>query len=114
VTVTIKRQTRHLGDIRIAIAAALQRPDETAVDLADMTVKFAMFDSEGSEKVAATTTGVSVTDEDNGYVQYSPVAADVDTEGVFYGYFIVIDGDGKEDTFPAEKGGFEIVIEADY
>jgi len=109
---TIQKQIRHVGDLRIAIAATLQRPDDTAVDLTGLTVYFKMVDSQDNVVVAKTTTGVTVTGATAGQVQYSPVAADVDAEGTYYGYFIVSDGT-KEETFPVEKGGFEIEIHED-
>ena len=109
----VQRQTRHVGDTEVAIAATLKRPDGTVVDLTGLTLKFKMLDSEGSTKVALTDDYVTVTDEDAGQVQYSPVAADVDTAGTYYAYFVTVDGTANLDTFPAEKGEFRIDIKAD-
>jgi len=106
-----QKQTRQQDDTRIAIAATLKRPDNTVVDLSGLTVKFHMvFRKTGEDKVAETSTNVSVTDATNGKVQYSPQAADVDTVGIFHAYFIVEES-GKQDTFPANSGEFEISIE---
>jgi len=106
----VQTQTRQVGDIQIAIAATLQRADGTAVDLSSLTVKFAMYDRDGTAKVAETTDNVSETDSVAGEVQYSPVAADVDTAGLYYAYFITEDGSSKQDTFPATKKEFRIEI----
>lgn len=106
----VQKQTRQVGDLRIAIAATLKRPDATIVDLSGLTVEFTMVHSNsGTVKVAQTSTRVTVTDATAGEVQYAPVAADVDTPGLYHGYFIVIDG-AKEDTFPAATGEFQISI----
>ena len=110
---TVQRQIRQVGDTRVAIAATLKRPDGTVVDLTgfETTTYFKMLDSEGSTKVAETISHVTVTDATAGQVEYAPQAVDVDTEGTFHAYFIVLDGTDR-DIFPAAKGGFEIVIEA--
>lgn len=110
---SIQRQTRQVGDRLTSIAAALKRPDNTAVDLTSLTVKFKMTSSEGVEKVAETASNVTVTDASAGECQYDPQAADVDTEGTFYAYFTVTAGSGNKDTFPSRTGEFEIAIMAD-
>lgn len=109
---SVQKQTRQVGDTRTAIAATLKRPDGTVEDLTDLTVKFAMYDAQGNTKVTETSDYVSVTDATAGQVQYSPQAADVDTEGLYYAYFIAESAAGAQDTFPAAKGGFQISIEA--
>lgn len=106
----VQKQTRQVGDTLIAIAATLKRPDGTVVDLTSLTLKFAMVDSENVVKVAETASNVTVTDATAGEVQYAPQAADVDTEGTFHAYFIAENGSGKQDTFPAETGEFQINI----
>lgn len=109
---SLQRQTRQIGDIQIAIAATLKRPDGTVVDLTDKTLKFTMVAAtDGTVKVAETSTGASITSATDGEVQYTPVAADVDTAGVYNAYFIVEDASNKQDTFPAKTSDFQIVIE---
>lgn len=105
-------QIRHLGDTRPSIPAALQRQDGTAIDLTGLTVKFKMIDSRGGAKVAETADNVTVTDASAGSVQYDPQAADVDTAGTYYGYFIIYDGSDYEHV-PVECGDFIISIAAD-
>ena len=109
---TVQRQKRQIGDTQIAIAAQLKRPDGTAVDVTDLTVKFHMVNAQtGADKVAETSANVSTTVAATGMVQYDPVAADVDTVGTYHAYFVTEDDDGKQDTFPAIKGEFQVVIE---
>jgi hypothetical protein len=110
--VAVQTQTRQVGDTRIAIAAQLKRPDGNVVATTGLTPKFAMYDSEdGTAKVAETTSNITVSDAANGKLQYDPQAADVDTEGLYYAYFILEDGTGKQDTFPAKKGDLRIDIQ---
>jgi hypothetical protein len=108
----VQRQNRQVGNRRIAIAATLKRADKTVVDLTGLTVKFTMIDSEGPVKVAETSIGVTVTDATAGEVQYDLLAADVDTEGTFFAYFIVETAGALQDTFPAVKGEYKICIYA--
>ena len=106
----IQKQTRQIGDTLIALGATLQRPDGTAVSVANLTTKFTMVDSEGDVKVAETTSNVSETDAAAGEVQYTFQTADVDTEGTYNAYFITEDGSGNQDTFPAQKGDLQVEI----
>jgi hypothetical protein len=110
VPLDIQQQIRQVGDTQIAIAATLTRPDGTVVDTTDLTVKFKMISADGTIKVAETSSDVTETDAIAGEVEYSPQAADVDTAGTYYAYFITEDGDTKQDTFPAETGEFQVVI----
>jgi len=108
----IEDQTRRVGDTQIAIAATLKRPaDGSVVDYTGLTIKFAMFDAAGAVKVAETTDNVNEISPTAGTVSYSPLAADVDTPGVFFASFITEDGSGKQETFPAERGEFRINIQ---
>lgn len=110
---SVQRQTRHVGDTLTAIAATLKRPNGDVVSLSGKTVKFKMVNAAtGAVKVAVTSVGVSITEAAAGQVQYSPVAADVDTAGVFYAYFIVYSGTDY-DTFPVLMGELEIRISPD-
>jgi len=108
--VGVQRQVRQIGDTRTAIAAILKRPDGTVEDLTLLTLYFEMVSSKDVDKVAETTTNVTVTDATAGKVQYDPQAADVDTQGVFHAYFIAKDAAGRADSFPARRGHFEIVF----
>ena len=105
------KQIRQVGDTRTAIPGKLYRPDNSIEDLTDLTVKFAMYDTSGTAKVAETTDNVTVTDATAGEVQYDPQAADVNVVGTYYAYFIVEEA-GAQDTFPASKGGFVIDIQS--
>ena len=103
---------RHVDDTEVALAATLQRPDGTAVDLTDLTVRFKMVTEKGVSKVAETA-ATKGDDPTTGQCQYSFQAADVDTAGRFYGYFTTEDGSGNKDTFPVVQGDLEIRIWAD-
>jgi hypothetical protein len=106
----VQQQIRQKGDTRIAIAATLTRPDGTVVDLTNLTGKFKMCAVDGTEKVAETSSNVTITSATDGEIQYSPQAADVDTVGTFNAYFIAETAGGAQDTFPARSGDFQIVI----
>lgn len=105
---------RHVGDTEVAIAATLQRPDDTAVNLTSCTVRFKMISAAtGADKVAETNDNVSVTDAANGQCQYDPQAVDVNTAGLFYAYFTVEDASGNKDTFPVRERDLRILFERD-
>ena len=109
----VQRQVRHVGDTLSAIAVTCKRPNGDVVSLASKTVEFKMVNAEdGTVKVAATSTGVSVTGAADGQVQYNPVAADVNTAGTYYGYFLVYSGTDYE-TFPVATGDLIIQISPD-
>jgi hypothetical protein len=108
----VQTQNRQVGDTRISIATTLTRLNGTVVDVSSpLIVKFTMVETDGTVKVAETETGVTKDDAVNGEVSYAPLAADVDTVGTFYAYFIVEDGDGKQDTFPVKEGDLIIEIQ---
>lgn len=108
---SVQKQTRQIGDIGIALAATLKRPDGTVVDLSALTVNFTMVESEsGTVKVVESDTGVTITDATNGQVQKVFLAADVDTVGVFHAYFVV-EQSGGQDTFPVVMGELEVSIQ---
>lgn len=96
---------RHVGDTRTALAAALKYRGDAglaAVDLTGLTVKFKMVNAATDvEKIAETSTGVTVTNAATGLVQYDFSAAGVDEPGKFYGYFVVYDA-GESDHYPVE------------
>ncbi len=107
---TVQRQIRHKDGTLVAIAATLQRPSGTVVDVTDLTVRFLMVSVQKTTKVAETASNVSTTNATAGEVQYDFQADDVDTSGTYYGYFTTEDTGGKKDTFPAETGDLEIII----
>lgn len=107
---SVEVQDRQVGDTRTAIAGICTRPNGDVVDLTNLTMKFAMYDSQGNAKVVETNSNVAVTDAVNGEVEYAPQADDVDTEGTYYAYFIAEAGTGEQDTFPVETGDFKIQI----
>ena len=98
---------RSVGDTRTPLRVRLTQSG-VAVDLTGKTVAFKMVTSTGGEKVAENAANVSVLDAATGDVQYQLQAADVDTAGTFYGWWLVYDGDGKRDTFPADGRTYAI------
>lgn len=100
-------QIRQVGDRLTPIAAQLIRPDDSIVDLTDTTVKFIMYGTDGTLKVAETVALIVSAEE--GRVKYNPLEADVDTVGNYNAYFRVY-ADAKRDSFPVETGEFRISI----
>lgn len=103
--------SRHVGDTLTALSVELQQENESgvleAVDLTGKTVKFRMVNSAGVEKVAES--NATVISAAAGTAYYDFQAADVDTAGTYYGYFLVYSG-GEFDTFPAVRRELKIVI----
>ena len=81
----------------------------TVIDLTGKDVDFVMYDSAGDIKVAQTA-AVTVGAPTDGKVEYDFQAADVDTIGTFYGYFIVKQASETE-RVPVDKNGLVIEIQ---
>lgn len=107
---SVERQYRQVGDTLTPIAGQLLRPDNTVVDLTGLTVSFVMYNTQGNVKVEETEDGVTVDDAEQGKVSYSPSAADVDTAGTYYAYFLAAAG-SRLDSFPVQTGYFIISIQ---
>ena len=98
---------RIVGDRRTPLAAKLYQSG-AAVVLTGSTVLFHMVAANSDIKVDeadATIDGATT-----GEVSYAPTAADVDTPGIFYGWFIVVGSDSKRDTFPSDGRKYQIVF----
>ncbi|TWU12842.1 hypothetical protein CA54_16680 [Symmachiella macrocystis] len=104
----------HVGDTRAPLLVRLY-PEKggTPIDLSGLTVEFYMVNSAGVAVVEQSDTGVTVTDAENGLVSKEFIAADVDTAGRFFGYFVAIDGEGKEETFPVDGRRLVVKVYAD-
>lgn len=112
--VTHRRRT---GDRRTVLPVTLKQPDEAgtlqAVNLTGLSVEFAMVNAAtGAVKIAQTSTGVTVVTAASGTVNYDFSAAGVDTAGVYWGTFVVIQS-GEEDSFPVMQQGLKILIDSD-
>ena len=70
-----------------------------AVDITGATVRFHMFDKNGTEVVDAAATIVTAA---SGIVKYSWIAADTATAGIFMSEFEVTYSDASIETFPNE------------
>lgn len=95
-----KTHTIIKGNTRMPIGGHLLRPDNSPVDLTDLTVTFTMIEKDGTPVVDGAT--ALVVDAEAGKVSYTFKDADVDTAGVFYAYFIAESG-GRKEHFPVES-----------
>lgn len=99
------------GDTRTPIARTLQQTNATgtyeAVDVTDLTVTFKMVDKDGTAVVS--NAAATKVDAAAGKVQYDFQEADVDTVGVYFGWFIVTES-GETDHFPADGRTMRIEI----
>lgn len=72
----------------------------TAIDITGADVEFHMIDdADGTEKVNSSS-GTTITDASNGYVQYEWSTGDTDTVGQYDAEFQVTYSDGTIETFP--------------
>jgi phosphoenolpyruvate synthase/pyruvate phosphate dikinase len=99
------------------LPVTLQQPDSTgtltAIDLAGLTVTFKMINAaNGSTKIAATATGISVVSASAGTVNYDFSADGVDSAGVYWGTFLVTES-GQTDAVPVRQKDLKIVIDSD-
>lgn len=97
-------QERQVGDTLKTLPFKLVYRDENGRtvphDLTGLTVKFQMLrKSTGVVKIAETTTGVDITDDEAGEGDYTFLSGGVDTAGIFMGYITVYDGSAR-DTYP--------------
>lgn len=99
--------TISVGDTRTPLARTLYQGQEP-VNLTGLTVKFQMVDASGTVVVAESTTGVTVVSAAAGKVTKTFLAADVDTAGIYYGWFTVYNG-AAFDHFP--NTGRDLIIE---
>lgn len=112
-TATIPRTVTYTqNDEGVPLSATLQR-DGSAHSLAGSTIKFRMETLDGTVVIEETTTGVTVTSEAAGTVQYQWQTNDLATVGVYKAYFVEITSTGKRVTYPHDGPMFLIeVIEA--
>ena len=108
---------RRVGDLRTVLPVTLKQADESgtlqAVNLTGLSVEFMMLNSAtGAVKIAQTSTGVTLVTAASGTVNYDFSAGGVDTAGVYWGTFVVIQG-GEEDSFPVMQQGLKIMIDSD-
>ena len=101
---SIKHKNWRIGDTRTPLYVLLQQENEAgtlaAVDLTGLTVSVRIVDgATGTVIVAATSTGVTVTDAAAGKVTYTLPDAAVVAAGYLFVSFIVTSA-GKTDHFP--------------
>lgn len=102
---------RHINDTQKPIYAKLRSKDGTGTwvneNLTGKTVKFRMLNEAGD--VIVDDRAASIVTATEGTVYYTFQGTEVDTLGTYYGYFVVLDGSSKSNTFPVVKD--ELVIE---
>jgi len=108
---------RRVGDTLTALSVTLQQPNESgtlaAVNLTGYDVTFKMVNSaDGTEKIAETSTGVTVVTAASGTVNYDFSASGVDEAGIFWGSFIATSST-ETDHFPVLHNGLEIHFDSD-
>lgn len=101
---------RQVGDLLTTIAAILKYENTSGVlvtdDLTGATITFSMVNAAtGVSKVDAQ----SATGGTGGSAVYQPVAADVDTPGIYHGFFVHTSG-GSDDTYPVRRTDMRIEI----
>ena len=96
------------GDTNHVLTTKLCR-DGSVIDLTGATVKFYM--SLHGESVLTVDADCNVSDAENGEVEYTWIAADVDTAGLFEGEFVVTFSSGKIETFPNDQFLFIEIVE---
>lgn len=98
---------RAVGDTLTEFATVIKDNDGVVRDLTGLTVKFVMYDEEGT--IVIPETAATVTDADAGLVEYDFSSGDVAVAGTYYGYFKVYDG-LEPDTYPADDSAIEVEI----
>ena len=114
---TQQTHRRRVGDLRTVLPVTLKQPDSNGdlqvVDLTGKTVTFKMVNAaDGTTKISATGTGVSVVTAASGTVNYDFSSGGVDEAGVFWGTFIVTES-AETDSFPVMQQGLKIIIDSD-
>lgn len=114
---TQQTHRRRVGDLRTVLPVTLKQPDSAGdlqvVDLTGKTVTFKMINAaDGTTKISATSTGVTVVTASSGTVNYDFSSGGVDEAGVFWGTFVVTES-GNTDSFPVMQQGLKIVIDSD-
>ena len=114
---TAQIHRRRVGDLRTVLPVTLQQPDSTgvlaAINLTGLDVTFKMINAaDGSTKIAATATGVSVVSAAAGTVNYDFSSGGVDAAGVFWGTFLVTES-GQTDAVPVRQKDLRIIIDSD-
>ena len=113
----IQYRNARVGDVRTAISVTFTQENEagvsTAVNITGLAVTVKVVNgATGAVVVAATATGVTVTDAVNGEVDYQLPDAAVANAGIFWMSFIVTQT-GFTDTFPVLHNDFQLRVCSD-
>lgn len=99
------------GDTGLDLTGIVRDQNGAAKDIAGATVRFHMKTLAGTAKVAAVATNNQATGG-TGAVLYSWAPADIDTPGLYVGEWQITYSSGDVQTFPNDRAGFLIKIEA--
>ena len=94
------------NDTSPSLQATLKDFEGTSISISGATAQFHMKSIDGTLKVDQQMT---ITDADNGVVQYDWQSGDTDTPGSYYVEFEVTYSDGSIETFP-NKGNLSVVV----
>jgi len=99
---------RIVGDIDTPIGIICERADGTVIDVTGYTITFSMTNDAGTLIVDGVAGAIN--DATTGKITYTFVAADVDTAGIYWGYFHIDSGSGDLETFPPDGRKMMIVL----
>lgn len=100
---------RAVGDTLLTLGVTLERDGTPIVIGESDTVKFEMVSECGVVKIAETEVGIQYTDRPTGKIDFQFLDSQVDTEGVFYGYFTHY-ASGKGERAPYKKNALKIIF----
>jgi hypothetical protein len=104
---------RRQGDTRTVLPVTLQQPDSAGVlqpvNLTGLSVTFTMINAATSATKVSAASATIVTAA-SGTVNYDFASGDVDTPGVYWGTFTVIQS-GETDAFPVASKGLKILVD---
>ena len=108
----IREKQITVGDRRSMISDVLvDAATDLPIDLTGHTVAFRMYTEAGAVKVSDA--AATVVTPASGVVGYAPTAADVDTAGTYFYWWIVTrTSDSKKETFPSDGRKRRLVIYA--
>lgn len=117
-TRTSETYRRRVGDtitvLPITVRDLNEAGIETVRDLTGVEVRFTMIDAAtGASTIAESSDGVTVVDAELGTVNYSFSAVAAPAAGVYYGTFVIVDGEQRQ-SYPVETRGLKIVIDGNF
>lgn len=117
-TRTAETHRRRVGDTITVLPITIRDVNEAGIDtvrdLTGVEVRFTMIDAAtGASTIAESSDGVTVVDAELGTVNYSFSAVAAPAAGVYYGTFVIVDGEQRQ-SYPVETRGLKIVIDGNF